>query len=49
MPAQIIDGKKISEEIKQEIKLQAEALYNETGVIPGLAYKKNVYFHGVRV
>jgi len=38
MPAQIIDGKKISEEIKQEIKLQAEALYNETGVIPGLAF-----------
>ncbi|CUT01025.1 bifunctional methylenetetrahydrofolate dehydrogenase/methenyltetrahydrofolate cyclohydrolase FolD [Candidatus Kryptobacter tengchongensis] len=38
MPAQIINGKKISEEIKQEIKQQAEALFNETGVVPGLAF-----------
>ncbi len=38
MPAQIINGKKISEEIKQEVKKQAEALYKETGVVPGLAF-----------
>jgi len=38
MPAQIINGKKISEEIKQEVKQQAKALFNETGVIPGLAF-----------
>ncbi|CUU01962.1 methylenetetrahydrofolate dehydrogenase (NADP+) / methenyltetrahydrofolate cyclohydrolase [Candidatus Kryptobacter tengchongensis] len=38
MPAQIINGKKISEEIKQEVKQQAEALFNETGVVPGLAF-----------
>jgi len=38
MPAQIINGKKISEEIKQEVKQQAEALFNETGIVPGLAF-----------
>ncbi len=38
MPAQIINGKKISEEIKQEVKQQAKALFDETGVIPGLAF-----------
>ncbi len=38
MPAQIINGKKISEEIKQEVKQQAEALYYETGIVPGLAF-----------
>lgn len=38
MPAQIINGKKISEEIKHEVKQQAEALFKETGIIPGLAF-----------
>ncbi len=38
MPAQLIDGKKISEEIKNEVKQQAQALFNETGIIPGLAF-----------
>lgn len=38
MPAQLIDGKKISEEIKNEVKQLAKALFNETGVVPGLAF-----------
>ncbi len=38
MPAQLIDGKKISEEIKNEVKQQAQALFNETGIVPGLAF-----------
>ncbi len=38
MPAQIINGKKISEEIKNEVKQKKEALFNETGIVPGLAF-----------
>lgn len=38
MSAIIIDGKKFAEEIKQEIKLEAERLKIEKGIIPGLAF-----------
>ncbi len=38
MPAQLIDGKKISEEIKNEVKQKAKALFDETGITPGLAF-----------
>jgi methylenetetrahydrofolate dehydrogenase (NADP+)/methenyltetrahydrofolate cyclohydrolase len=38
MPAQIINGRKISEEIKKEVKQKKEALFNETGIVPGLAF-----------
>ncbi|MEW5798211.1 MAG: bifunctional methylenetetrahydrofolate dehydrogenase/methenyltetrahydrofolate cyclohydrolase FolD [Bacteroidota bacterium] len=34
----IIDGKKISQEIKNEVKAAAEKLKREKGVIPGLAF-----------
>ena len=35
--AQIIDGKKISSEIKDELKIKTEKLKAEKGIIPGLA------------
>jgi methylenetetrahydrofolate dehydrogenase (NADP+)/methenyltetrahydrofolate cyclohydrolase len=38
MPAQIINGRKISEEIKKEVKQKKEALFNKTGIVPGLAF-----------
>jgi len=38
MPATIIDGKKIAEEIKKEIKLETEKLKNKHGITPGLAF-----------
>jgi methylenetetrahydrofolate dehydrogenase (NADP+)/methenyltetrahydrofolate cyclohydrolase len=38
MPARIIDGRKISEEIKLEIKERAEHLRKERGITPGLAF-----------
>lgn len=38
MPAKIIDGKKISEEIKSEVKLQTQKLISEKGIVPGLAF-----------
>lgn len=38
MPALIIDGKKIAEEIKQEVKRDAERLRAERGIVPGLAF-----------
>lgn len=38
MTAQLINGKKIAEEIKIEVKQQAQALFTETGVVPGLAF-----------
>jgi methylenetetrahydrofolate dehydrogenase (NADP+)/methenyltetrahydrofolate cyclohydrolase len=38
MTAQIIDGKKIAEQIKQEIKAETERLKKERGITPGLAF-----------
>lgn len=38
MPARIIDGKKIAEKIKQEIKRDTERLKAERGITPGLAF-----------
>ena len=38
MPAKIIDGKKIAEEIKQEVKGETERLKAERGIAPGLAF-----------
>ncbi len=38
MSAAIIDGKKIAEEIKQEIKAEADKLKAEKGLTPGLAF-----------
>jgi methylenetetrahydrofolate dehydrogenase (NADP+)/methenyltetrahydrofolate cyclohydrolase len=38
MTAILIDGKKISEEIKREIKLETQKLKEEHGIIPGLAF-----------
>ncbi|MBI4430025.1 MAG: bifunctional methylenetetrahydrofolate dehydrogenase/methenyltetrahydrofolate cyclohydrolase FolD [Ignavibacteriales bacterium] len=38
MPAQIIDGKKIAEEIKREVKDQTKKLRETKGIIPGLAF-----------
>ncbi len=38
MSATIIDGKKISEEIKREVKLETEKLKAEKGITPGLAF-----------
>ena len=35
--AQIIDGKKISSEVRAELKTQTEKFYEETGIRPGLA------------
>jgi methylenetetrahydrofolate dehydrogenase (NADP+)/methenyltetrahydrofolate cyclohydrolase len=36
MPAEIIDGKKISDEIKSELKIEVEKL-KQQGIVPGLA------------
>ncbi len=38
MSATIIDGKKIAEDIKREIKLETEKLKTNHGIIPGLAF-----------
>jgi methylenetetrahydrofolate dehydrogenase (NADP+)/methenyltetrahydrofolate cyclohydrolase len=38
MPASIIDGKKIAEEIKSEVKAGADKLRSEHGINPGLAF-----------
>ncbi len=38
MSAKIIDGKAIAEQIKQEVKSEAEALKRERGITPGLAF-----------
>ena len=38
MPASIIDGKKIAEEIKSEVKAGADKLRSERGINPGLAF-----------
>jgi len=37
MTAEIIDGKKIAGEIREEIRKEAAALLNKTGAVPGLA------------
>jgi len=38
MAARIIDGKKIAEQIKREVKLEAETLKSSRGITPGLAF-----------
>ena len=38
MPATIIDGKKIADEIRQEVKRETDALKSNKGVTPGLAF-----------
>jgi len=38
MTAQIIDGKKISQEIKEEVRILAEKMRSDRGVTPGLAF-----------
>ena len=38
MSAQIIDGKKISEDIKREVKERTARLKSEKGIVPGLAF-----------
>ncbi len=38
MSARIIDGKRISEEIRREVKSDAEELRHDKGVVPGLAF-----------
>ncbi len=38
MSAQIIDGKRISEDIKREVKERAAFLKSEKGIVPGLAF-----------
>lgn len=38
MPAAIIDGKKIAEEIRREVKESAAALSARKGIVPGLAF-----------
>ncbi len=38
MSAQIIDGKKISEDIKREVKERTARLKSERGIVPGLAF-----------
>lgn len=38
MPAAIIDGKKIAEQIKQEVAAETEQLKSKQGIIPGLAF-----------
>lgn len=38
MPAQIIDGKKIAEELKREVKEEAERFKRSKGITPGLAF-----------
>ena len=37
MPAQLIDGKKVAGEIREELKKEVEALRAEKGIVPGLA------------
>jgi methylenetetrahydrofolate dehydrogenase (NADP+)/methenyltetrahydrofolate cyclohydrolase len=38
MPAQLIDGKKIADEIKLEVKADTDALKSARGITPGLAF-----------
>ncbi len=38
MPAQIIDGKKIAEEVKREVQAEAERFKRSQGITPGLAF-----------
>ncbi|MEK6754694.1 MAG: tetrahydrofolate dehydrogenase/cyclohydrolase catalytic domain-containing protein, partial [Bacteroidota bacterium] len=38
MPAQIIDGKKIAEDIRREVKEEAARLKASSGITPGLAF-----------
>jgi len=38
MPATLIDGKKIAEQIKQEVKAGTDKLKAERGITPGLAF-----------
>jgi len=38
MPASIIDGKKIAEEIRAEVKQLAVQLKSRTGIVPGIAF-----------
>src|SRR5216684_767513 len=38
MPALLIDGKKIAELIRQEVRQQTDRLKEEKGVTPGLAF-----------
>ncbi len=38
MNAQLIDGKKIAEQIKLEVKQEADRLRSERGIIPGIAF-----------
>jgi methylenetetrahydrofolate dehydrogenase (NADP+)/methenyltetrahydrofolate cyclohydrolase len=38
MSAKIIDGKKIADEIRQEVKVEAEGLKEAQGIVPGLAF-----------
>ena len=38
MPASIIDGKKIAEEIRAEVKESAARLKSRTGIVPGIAF-----------
>ena|ERR1041385_3773455 len=38
MPATIIDGKKIAEDIKREVKAQTDSLKSGRGITPGLAF-----------
>src|SRR5712671_4094630 len=38
MPATIIDGKRIAEDIKREVKDQTDALKSDRGITPGLAF-----------
>ncbi len=38
MAAKILDGKKLAEEIKREVKAETEHLKRERGIVPGLAF-----------
>ena len=38
MPASIIDGKRIADEIRQEVKLATDKLKSDRGITPGLAF-----------
>jgi len=38
MPASLIDGKKIAEQIRQEVKRETDALKSQRGITPGLAF-----------
>ena len=38
MAARILDGKKLAEEIKREVKAETELLKKEKGIVPGLAF-----------